>query len=459
MKKALLSISLLLFFAISATAQVSAVESEKAKAYIKQAKEYALQEELDSAAEYLQKAYDINPDMLDCKEIQLLGMSYYMMEDNPLAIKFLELAAKCKTDKEALVRIYSHLGYSYDDMGDFIKAIRHLEKAISYSTNHKETSIIYEQLANMHFDNDQGQKTINSMKKSIAHYLRHISVTEKEVMMGSVKNEDLGKKYFSLTWFASALTLDSEMRDAVVKSALTGNKDAIRFCKKSNINYTNAVIVPSSTRTEDQAAKALIEQAVMHVSKQDYTSIISKLERAYSLSPATFDGKTFYLLGLSYSNKEKYRSAIKYLEMALHYSLDKKCLYQVYTTLGYAYNKQKDYTHAEINTERALYLASTDKDVLQCSLRLASIYYAQEDYSGTIDSYQNAIRYYMRVHSIANSEVMKGNVKDKFLAETHMKLTILLNDAMREDESDHHLQKAALCGSEYAIEILEKNKK
>ena len=55
MKKAFLSITVLLFFAISVTAQVSAVENEKAKAYIKQAKEYASQQELDLAAEFLQK--------------------------------------------------------------------------------------------------------------------------------------------------------------------------------------------------------------------------------------------------------------------------------------------------------------------------------------------------------------------------------------------------------------------
>ena len=103
MKKALLSIILLLFTAITVTAQVSAKEYERAKAYIKQAKEYASKKELDTAAEYLQKAYDINPVMLGCKEIQLLGMSYYMMEDAPQAIKFLNLAAKCETDKAFLV--------------------------------------------------------------------------------------------------------------------------------------------------------------------------------------------------------------------------------------------------------------------------------------------------------------------------------------------------------------------
>ena len=315
MKKAFLSITVLLFFAISATAQVSAVENEKAKAYIKQAKEYASQQELDLAAKFLQKAYDINPGMLGCKEIQLLGMSYYMMEDSPLAIKFLELAAKCETEKKGLTNIYTHLGYSYEDMGDMAKAIGHLEKAISYSTDNKEMAVIYEQMANMHFDNEQGAKTIERMKQAVNHYLKHLSVTEDDVMRGSVKNEELGKKYFSLSWFASALNLSTEMRDAVVKSALTGNKDAIGFCKENGISYRNAIVLPNSSSEQNKAATALIEQAVVHASKKEYTSLISKLEKAYNMSPATFDGKTFYLLGLGYSTKEKYRSAIKYLEI------------------------------------------------------------------------------------------------------------------------------------------------
>ena len=441
MKKALLSIILLLFTAITVTAQVSAKENERAKAYIKQAKEYASKKELDTAAEYLQKAYDINPVMLGCKEIQLLGMAYYMIEDAPQAIKFLNLAAKCETDKALLVEIYSHLGYSYDDMGDFKKAIQQLEKAISYSTDNKTKSVIYEQMANIHFDNDEAEKTIERMKQSVAHYLKHLSVTEDDVMRGGVKNDELGEKYFNLTWFASALNIEVEMRESVVKSALTGNKDAIGFCKENGISYRNAIVLPDSSSEQDNAAKALIEQAVVHASKKEYSSLISKLEKAYSVSPATLDGKSFYLLGLGYSIKEKYKSAIKYLEMALNYSLDKRCLYQVYSTLGYSYNKLKDYKNAEINAERALYLSGNNEEVLECSLRLASIYYAQEDFSGTIESYENAIRYYMRIHSITNAAVMKGNVKDKFLADTHLKLSSLLNDAMREDESDNHLQK------------------
>ena len=457
MKQAFLSITLLLLFVSTAITQVSVEQNEIAKAYIKQANEYALEEELGLAAEHLQKAYDINPDMLGCKEIQLLGMSYYMMEDSPSAIKFLELAAKCETDKEALTHIYSYLGYSYDDMGEFTKAIENAEKAITYSTSNKEKSVIYEQLANMHFDNEQDKKTIESMKKSITHYLKFLSVTEDDVMKGSVKNEELGKKYFNLSWFASSLNLSSEMRDAVVKSALTGNKDAIGFCKENGISYRNAIVLPNSSNEQDKAAKALIEQAVTHASKKEYNSTISTLEKAYKTSPAMFDGKTFYLLGLSYSTIEDYSSGIKYLERALNYSLDKQCLYHVYSTLGYAYNKVQDYSNAEINAERALYLSDTDEEVLKCSLKLASIYFAQEDFDGTIDSYRNAIKYYMKIHSITDAEVMKGNVQDEFLADNHMRLAILLSEQMLENESNNHLQKAALSGNKLAIDTFEKN--
>ncbi len=457
MKKALLSIILLLFTAITVTAQVSAKENERAKAYIKQAKEYASKKELDTAAEYLQKAYDINPVMLGCKEIQLLGMSYYMMEDAPQAIKFLNLAAKCETDKALLVEIYSHLGYSYDDMGDFKKAIQQLEKAISYSTDNKTKSVIYEQMANIHFDNDEAEKTIERMKQSVAHYLKHLSVTEDDVMRGGVKNDELGEKYFNLTWFASALNIEVEMRESVVKSALTGNKDAIGFCKENGISYRNAIVLPDSSSEQDKAAKVLIEQAVTHASKKEYNSTISTLEKAYKISPAMFDGKTFYLLGLSYSTIEDYSSGIKYLERALNYSLDKQCLYQVYSTLGYAYSMIQDYSNAEINAERALYLSDNDEEVLECSLKLATIYFAQEDFDGTIDSIRNAIKYYIKIHSITDAELMKGNVQDEFLADNHMRLAILLSEQMRESESNNHLKKAALSGSKLAIDTFEKN--
>ena len=227
MKKILFTTTLLFLFAIAVTAQVSVKENEKAKALIELAREFASEREFAEAAQRLQMAYDINPNLLDCKSFYLLGLSYYMMEDAPLAIKFLELVVDCEKDKATLSKAYSYLGYSYDDMGDYKQAVENCEKAIYNSSDNEQISIIYEDLANMHFDEEKGEKAIQSMKKSIAHYLKHLSITEDDVMMGSVKNEELGKRYFNLTWFASSLKLESDRIDSVVKSALSGNEDAI----------------------------------------------------------------------------------------------------------------------------------------------------------------------------------------------------------------------------------------
>ena len=60
------------------------------------------------------------------------------------------------------------------------------------------------------------------------------------------------------------------------------------------------------------------------------------------------------------------------------------------------------------------------------------------------------------LHSISNADVKKGKVKDKVLGDTHMKLTSLLNDLKRGEESDHHLEMAALFGNVRAVEILKK---
>lgn len=454
MKKALLS-TILILFATSAFAQISSEENQKAQTYLEQARSFATQQEYGQAASYLQKAYDINPTMLKCNDLQLLGSSYYMMEDSPSAIKFLELAVKCQKDKKQLAKIYTHLGYCYEDMEDYKRAEDNLLKAIAHTTDDKEMSLIYEELANVHFDNQQPQKTIQRMKQSIHHYLKHLSLTEEDVMMGSVKNDELGTKYFNLTWFASSLDMKSEMHNSIIKSALCGSRDAIWYCKENNIAYQDAIVVPGSSIQDDNAAQQLIHTAAITFSKKEYKSTISNLKKAYTASPSLFDGKTFMLWGLSYSLTNDNASAIQYLNRALNYSLEKKELYLLYSTLSRAYHMEGDYYKAVINAERSLYLASNDKQVLDCSLKLASSYYAQEDIESTIESLQNAIKYYMRINSISNSDVMKGNVKDRFLADNHMRLVLLLSDEMRDDESDKHLQKAALCGSEFAKETIE----
>ena len=158
MKKTLLSTIFILFATIT-FAQVSAKQNQKAKTYIEQARSYAQKKEYDQVAHYLQMAFDITPTMLACKDLQLLGLSYYMMEDAPSAIKFLELATQCEKDKKSLATIYTHLGYSYEDMGNYHKAEENLQKAISHTTSNEEIAVIYEDLANMHYDNQQPKKT------------------------------------------------------------------------------------------------------------------------------------------------------------------------------------------------------------------------------------------------------------------------------------------------------------
>lgn len=447
---------LLLLLTFGLRAQINTSDKEKAKSYIEQAKKHASEQEFGLVAQYLQKAYDVSPNLLDCYSIQLLGVSYYMMENSSQAIKFLELSTKCESDKEELALLYIYLSDSYLDMENYKQAVESSLKAISNNTDDEAIAVIYEEIANMHFDNEQPDLTIEAMQKSVAHYLKSLSITEDDVMRGDIVNEALGKCYFSLTWFASALNIKSVMLDAVIKSALCGNKEAIDFCQQNNIAYKEAIVMPISSSKDDATATALIEQALEHASKEEFDSIIPKLEKAYHISPAMFDGKTYHLMGLSYFMLSHYPLAIEYFERALQFGHDKEGLYFIYGTLADAYVKEEDYIKALKNAENALYLASGNEDILKSSLRLASIFYALEDYSSTIDSYQNAIRYYMKVHSITDAEVMRGKVKDEFLANTYMKLTSLLNDAMRGDESDHYLEKAALCGSEWAVEILEK---
>lgn len=459
MKKTVLSFTLLLLFAISATAQVSADDDSKAQVYIEQAKGYAQEQEYAQAAQYLQMAYDINPALLDCKSFQLLGLSYYMMEDATHAVKFLELSTKCEQDKETLAKIHTYLGYSYDELGNYKQAVENCQKAVLYSTDNVENSDIYEDIAEMHFDNDEFVKAITAQKQSVRQYLKHMSITESDVMMGTIKNDVLADKYLKIAWYAGHANLKEQGINYTIKAALCGSKKAIDFCIENNIDYQDAIVVPQSSNKEDQTAQALIDEAATHLTEGNNKTAVSNLEKAYSISPALFDGNTFMLWALGSCMIEEYAAGIQYFNRALNFSLEKKDLYLVYSTLSYAYTMQEDYSKATINAERALYLASSNEEILDCSLKLASSYHAQDDIEGTIESLQNAIKYYMIINSISSKEAMKGKVKDEFLAENHMRLAILLNEQMRGDASHHHLQKAALYGSEFAIETIDKNEK
>lgn len=460
MKKNLLATTLLLYlFTLALNAQISTENTAKAKAYIEQGKGFAMKEEYAQAAQYFQKAYDISASMLDCESIQFLGVSYYMMENNPSAIKFLELSVECVKNREELARLHIYLSDSYLDMGDYNKAVANSLKGIANTADDKSKSVLYEELANIHYDHKQPDLTLGTMQKSIDHYLKHLSTSRDDVMRGGVINEELGKLYFNLSWFASDLKRSSVMMDSIIKSALSGNKDAIGFCKENNIDYKDAIAIGNSSDEATREAQEHIKQAGEFAIKKEYKSVISHLQKAHAINPTLFTGSNYHLMGLSYYMLSNFKSAIQYMERALQFDFDKTGLYFIYATLGDAYYKEKNYTKALKNAEKALYLANSNEDVFKCSLKLANIYYAQENFDSTIESYQHAIKYYMLIHSISESEVMKGNVKDKFLAETHLKLTSLLSEQMRGKESDLHLMKAALCGSELATEVLENQDK
>lgn len=455
MKQLVLSFILLFFFTITVTAQEDTEKNSRARVFIQQAEEYAQNQEYGQAAVYLQKAYDINPILLDCNSFQLLGFSYYMMEDPSHAVKYLELSIKCEKDEETLAKIHTYLGYSHEELGNYKEAVENCQKAILYSNDYVENSDIYEDIAGMHFDNEKFEEAVTAQKQSVRYYLKHLSITESDVMMGTIKNDVLADKYLKIAWYADYADLKEQVIDYTVKSALCGSQKAVDYCIENNIAYQDAILVPESTTKEDQKAQSLIDEATTHLSEGDNNKAISNLEEAYKISPALFDGKTFMMWGYGNFLVEEYAKGIQYFNRALGFSLEKKDLYQVYSNLSYAYKMKEDYYKATLNAERALYLASSDEEVLDCSLKLAVNYYAQGDIDGTIESIENAIKYYMRINSITNKELIEGAVTDDFLAENHMRLAILLNEQMRDDEFEQHLQKAALSGSEIAIKTLE----
>lgn len=240
MKKILLSTIILLLCAFRLYAQEATTDDEKcekAASLIEQAAEYASKELYTLAVDNLEMAYDLCPSVYDCNTFNLLGISYYMINNYLSAIEWLEQSAKCETDKDILSFIYGTLGESYRKEGDYHKAILSAEKMIYISEDESLISAAYVILAYVYSELDNYNKTVDSFEKTIHHYLKYLSVTDDAVMNSEVKDDLLGEYYIKFAAYYSDQGKSYDAEKYLIKSALSGYGPAIEICKDLGLKY------------------------------------------------------------------------------------------------------------------------------------------------------------------------------------------------------------------------------
>lgn len=213
------------------------MKRERVKILLEQAQEYSEQNLFEQSAQYFQKAFDLYPDAFDCKDIYNMGSCYYMIQNDPLAIEFLDMAAECMLNDNMLHYIYGFLGNSHLRQGYFRKALLYFEKSFTLAQDYYEVSSSYSDIGKVYYEIEEYDIAIDNQEKAIEIYLKEISATEREVMDGSVNDGVLGEYYYDLALSYNKKDVNINVDDYLKKAALSGYEFAIEVCRQNGLKY------------------------------------------------------------------------------------------------------------------------------------------------------------------------------------------------------------------------------
>lgn len=213
----------------------------EARTLVSQASEHFSKNLYALSADIGQKAYDMCPDVFDCSQFYMMGISYSMNNSYLSAIKYLEKAADCETDSAKLSGIYYFLSINYKQTKDYENAKLCCQKAISFANENEDNSSNYFVLGDISLNQKDYLQAIDYYKKCEELRLKYLSIDPIDVMKGKVKDDLLGDAYLKISAIYAVINQITKSNNYMIKSALCGYEDGIRFCERYNIKYESYI--------------------------------------------------------------------------------------------------------------------------------------------------------------------------------------------------------------------------
>lgn len=238
-------------------------------------------------------------------------------------------------------------------------------------------------------------------------------------------------------------------------------QSAIQKMGKIQLEDDELIIIDATLAYSEKAcieAKKLKEKAGTYIRDELYTLSADTYQKSYDLCPDAFDCLEIFLLGSLYFQISNYQSAIKYLSKTIECNLDSTNLYFTYKNLGICYFEIKDYHNATVNLEKSLSYTRDNDNISISTSYLGNVYFRLEKYSEAITYYEKCISLDLQSISKTMNDLMRGDVRDEFIAETLWNISVCYQNLDSESRSDNYIIRSALCGYEKAISYCKKYK-
>jgi clan AA aspartic protease (TIGR02281 family) len=220
---------LIIFSGVSSSSENACLEAGK---LISKAKQQYFENLNTLSSDTYQKAFDLCPNSLSCMDVYFMGSAFYSTLNYLLAIKYLQKASNCATDKEMLWYIYSSIGQSYRELHDYHNALINNEMALLYATENGQKSFLKSEIGTIYFEQSNFFEAKSQYEKSAYYYLKDISFTVDDVSDGKVKDKVLGECYWNIATCCFKLKLEDSSLAYALHAALCGNESARSYIRK-----------------------------------------------------------------------------------------------------------------------------------------------------------------------------------------------------------------------------------
>jgi clan AA aspartic protease (TIGR02281 family) len=214
---------------------------DKAKQLLINANKYFEDNLYALSAETFQTAYDFCPNSMSCLDLNSLGLSYKRSDNNDLAIKYLNISAKCLPSEGLTMYTYYFIGDCYLELNKYLDAIIYYQKALSLAKDDENISSFNSSIGTVYHKQKKYNEALEYYKKALDYYLEAFSYTNTNIMSGNITNVVLGELYWNVASCYYLLDFESKSNNYMIRSALCGFEDAISFCNKYELDYRSFI--------------------------------------------------------------------------------------------------------------------------------------------------------------------------------------------------------------------------
>lgn len=216
-------------------------DCNKANELLKKAREYYKEKLFSLSSETYKSVSDLCPFLLNCTDYFIISDILHKSKNYQEAIVGYKEYIACGDSTVDLYLANLNMGRIYDEINDYSNSILHYQKAISNTDDGEKMAVCYCMIGQGYNMLKYDNSAIENFERSIKIYLDYIGLTTEDIKEGKVNDEHLGGliglMYFQLYRVYSKVGNEYKSMDSLVKSIQCGNKDAMIFCDKNNINY------------------------------------------------------------------------------------------------------------------------------------------------------------------------------------------------------------------------------